>query len=73
MKQVPVLALLISAVLLTVALGTINPGGDPGAIRARNATGGPVKPATTRDYFFVGLILAAGVICMFVGLFLWKR
>lgn len=43
------------------------------ANNARNAGGGPVKPATTRDYIIVALIMTLAVACMLVGLWFMKK
>jgi hypothetical protein len=60
---------LLGAVLLsTVVLGTVNPAGGPGPINARNATGGPVKPATTRDYIMVTIFFALAIAAILIGL-----
>jgi len=64
---------LLAAALLAAVLGAVNPGGGELPIRARNATGGPVKPATFRDYVLVTLFFAIGIACMFVGLWFMKR
>lgn len=43
------------------------------AERTRDAKGGPVMAATTRDYVAVAAMMGLGVTCMLVGLYLWNR
>jgi len=43
------------------------------ANNARNAKGGPVPPATTRDYILVTLFMTLGVAAMLVGLWFMKK
>jgi hypothetical protein len=54
-------------------LGVAGGGWWTNANNARNATGGPVKPATTRDYILVTLFMTLGVACMLVGLWFMKK
>ena len=64
--------MLVLALLGAGVLGTVNPS-NPTAMNARNATGGPVKPATTRDYLLVTLFFTLAVAAIFVGLYFMNR
>ena len=70
-QEAPLLARLDWVMLATV-LGSTDAGGS-GPIRARNATGGPVKPATTRDYVLVTIFFAIAIAAIFVGLYFMRR
>jgi len=61
-------SLLVAALLGSTVLGTINPTGGPTPINARNATGGPGKPATTRDYIWVTIFFALAIAATVIGL-----
>jgi len=67
------LALFGACLVVLGVHGAENPGGGPIPIRARSATGGPVKPATTRDYVIVTLIFAVAIAAIFVGLWFMKH
>ena len=54
-------------------LGAVGGGWWANANNPRNASGGPVKPATTRDYIIVALIMTLAVAAMFVGLWFMKK
>ena len=65
---------LLGGFLLGIAvLGAVGDGWWGSANRARNATGGPVPPATTRDHIWVTICMTIAVVCMFVGLYYMKR
>ena len=64
---------LLCAVLLGgVVLGCTDAGGSQ-HIHARNAKGGPVPPATTRDYVLVTLFFAVAIAAVFIGLWFMNR
>ena len=65
-------SLLVASLLGVTVLGAVGDGWWAAANRARNATGGPVKPATTRDHILVALFMTIAVVCMFVGLYFMK-
>jgi hypothetical protein len=66
-------ALVGASLLGAVVLGAVGDGWWGTANRARNARGGPVKPATTRDYILVTVFFVISVACIFVGLYFMKR
>jgi len=64
----------LGALALTfLLLGAVGGGWWGNANRARNATGGPVPPATTRDYVLVTISFALAIAAVFVGLYYMKR
>ena len=64
---------LLAAVLLGAAvLGSTDAGGSH-HIHARNAKGGLVPPATTRDYVMITLFFAIAIAAIFVGLYFMNR
>ena len=64
--------LLCALLLKAGALGSTDAGGSQ-HIHARNAKGGPVPPATTRDYVMITIYFAIAIAAIFVGLWFMKR
>jgi len=64
---------LFAALVCAATVPAVGGGWWGTAGRARDATGGPVKPATTRGYVMVTIFFALAVAAIFVGLYFMKR
>jgi len=73
LKETPMFFTLIAVLTGCTVLSVAGGGWWTNANNARNARGGPVPPATTRDYILVTLFMTLGVAAMLVGLWFMKK
>jgi hypothetical protein len=65
--------MLFAALVLFGVLGAAGGGWWGNANIARNASGGPVKPATRKDSVLITFYFVLAVACIFIGLYFMKR